>query len=100
MKAGNMWYTEILNCSTYSQFPSPALPLLLLPVNIKLISTHWDMIKHTVIPAIYIELSVHKYRTGTKRVLLLKAFSRKLPSMIHIFADISIVSYALNSVRS
>jgi len=37
MKVGNVWYTEILNCITHSQFPLPALPLLLLPVSIKLI---------------------------------------------------------------
>jgi len=98
MKVGNMWYIEILN---YSQIPSPALPLLLLPVSIKQISTCWEMIKHTVIPAIYIELSLHKYRTGTKLVCsLVKTFSRKLPSMIHIFVDTSIISYFLNSVRS
>jgi hypothetical protein len=76
-KVGNMWYTEILNYSTYSQFPLPALPLLLLPVSIKLISTHWEMIKHTIIPATYIELSLHKYRTGTKLVHLLKHFREK-----------------------
>jgi len=98
MKVGNKWYIEILN---YSQIPSPALLLLLLPVSIKQTSTRWEMIKHTVIPAIYIELSLHKYRTGTKLVCsFVKTFSRKLPSMLHIFEDISIISYILNSVRS
>jgi len=74
MKVGNMWYTEILNHSTYSQFPLNALPLLHLPVSIEVISTHWETIKHTATPASNTELSLHKYRTGTKLVHLLKYF--------------------------
>jgi len=53
-----MWYTEILNHSTYSQFPLNALPLLHLPVSIEVISTHWETIKHTATPASNTELSL------------------------------------------
>jgi hypothetical protein len=57
MTVGNMWYAEILNYSTCSQFPLAAL-IFRLPVSIKLI-THWEMTKQTVIPAPYIELALH-----------------------------------------
>jgi len=40
----------------------------------KLTSTRWETIKHAVIPATYIELSLHKYRTGTIQFHLLKYF--------------------------
>jgi hypothetical protein len=77
-----------------------ASPLLLLSVSIKLISTHWETIKHTVIPATYIESSLHKYRIGSKLIHLLKHFQEKLQSTIYIFVAVFIISYNFSSVRS
>lgn len=49
-------------------------------------NTHWETIKHTVTPATYTELSLHKYRTGTKFVQLLKHFQENCKVWyIHIY---------------